>query len=327
MSLLSRAQVKRVFGVIALCATGVVGCTQLDTWQRQEIFAPNPEPQSWWSDPPAGTEIFNIALTPHEHVNAWYWQSPKKGAPTVLYLHGARWNLRGSEFRMEAWIDMGYSVLAIDYRGFGASSPRLPSEKSAGEDAEAALKELARRQPDPAKRFVYGHSLGGAVAIDLASRPSLPSFAGLIVESSFTSISAMFATLRWGRLPGASLLVTQPFDSIDKIANLRIPVLFVHGTADQIVPDRMSDQLYAAAIHVPPALRRLVKIDGASHSGAVRSGSEYTSPIEAFIHDAQRAYAAGNKQQATPTEKVGAIDAPAVHSTLAQTHNTQLPAL
>lgn len=79
---------------------------------------------------------------------------------------------------MEGWTRMGYSMLAIDYRGFGQSTPLLPSEQSASQDAAAALQELARRQPDPARRFIYGHSLGGAIAIDLAARPDLPPFAG-----------------------------------------------------------------------------------------------------------------------------------------------------
>ncbi|MGV8294787.1 alpha/beta hydrolase, partial [Pseudomonas aeruginosa] len=83
---------------------------------------------------------------------------------------------------------------------------------------------------------VYGHSLGGAIAIDLAARPGQPDFAGLIVESSFTSISAMLATMKWGRVPGASLLVTQPFDSVDKLAAMHTPMLFMHGTADRVVP-------------------------------------------------------------------------------------------
>ncbi len=202
-----------------------------------------------------------------EAIRAWYWQSPLPQAPTVLYLHGARWNLNGSVFRMEAWTRLGYSVLAIDYRGFGASTPRLPSERSALQDAQAALNELARRQPDPARRFVYGHSLGGAIAIDLVSQPRQTKIAGLIVESSFTSIAAMMAQYKWGKLPGASWLLTQHFDSVDKLARLSTPLLLLHGTADRVVPDSMSDELYAAASQVPQELRRLVKIEGGSHSG------------------------------------------------------------
>lgn len=285
-----RLPIRRLVAVAVVTAASVVGCSHLDSWQRQTIFSPQSEPQKWWREPAAGTEVYDLALANGDKVRAWYWQSPKADAPTVLYLHGARWNLNGSAFRIDGWTRMGYSVLAIDYRGFGASTPRLPSEESALEDAMAGLKELARLQPDPARRFVYGHSLGGAIAIDLAARPEQPEFAGLIVESSFTSIGAMLGTLRWGKVPGASLLVTQPFASVDKLAQMHTPMLFMHGTADRVVPHTMSDELFAAARNVAPDLKRLVKIEGASHSGAFRSGPQYDAAVKAFMQDASRAY-------------------------------------
>lgn len=290
MPALSRPALRRLLAAALLTGAGVVGCTQLDSWQRQTIFSPQAEPQTWWREPAAGTQVYDLPLAGGDHVRAWYWQSPRADAPTVLYLHGARWNLNGSAFRIEGWTRMGYSVLAIDYRGFGASTALLPSERTAQEDAIAGLKELARLQPDPARRFIYGHSLGGAIAIDLAARPEQPDFAGLIVESSFTSIGAMLATLRWGKMPGAGLLVTQPFDSVEKLASLHTPMLFMHGTADRVVPHTMSDELYAAARNVAPALKRLVKIEGASHSGAFRSGAQYETAVGSFMRDASRAY-------------------------------------
>jgi alpha-beta hydrolase superfamily lysophospholipase len=297
-----RISLRRAIACALVATSAVVGCTQLDAWQREAIFSPAQGEQRWFSEPPDGTQVFNLDVAPGQHVRAWYWKSPDPGAPTVLYLHGARWNLNGSAFRMTSWTRMGYSVLAIDYRGFGDSTPLLPSEETAGQDAAIALQELARRQPDPARRFVYGHSLGGAIAIDLASRADMPTFAGLIVESSFTSMAAMLGTLKWGWVPGASLLVTQPFDSIDKLANLTTPVLFLHGTNDRVVPHTMSDQLFAAAQRVAPNLKRLVKIDGASHSGAVRSGEIYDEAVESFVHDAMAAYHGAPMPQRPPVD-------------------------
>jgi len=299
MPLLPRVSVRRLAAVGLLAGASVIGCTQLDAWQRQAIFSPESESQRWWSEPPAGTVAFDLTLADGDKVHAWYWQHPDPSAPTVLYLHGARWNLNGSAFRISGWTRLGYSMLAIDYRGFGQSTARLPSEDTATQDASAALHELARRQPDPAKRFIYGHSLGGAIAIGLASRPDLPDFAGLIVESSFTSIAAMVRTLRWGKLPGASLLVTQPFASVEKLATLTTPMLFLHGTADRVVPHTMSDELFAAAIQVPQNLKRVVKIDGASHSSAIRSGQVYEAAVHDFIRDASQAYPAASADDAT----------------------------
>lgn len=205
----------------------------------------------------------------------------------MLYLHGARWNLNGSVFRMERWMDMGFSVLGIDYRGFGESTQLLPSEKTVYRDALAALHELARRQPDPARRFIYGHSLGGAIAIDLAARAGDVEVAGIIVEASFTSIEDMLATLSWGSFPGAGLLVTQPFASARKLAAITSPLLIIHGTADRVVPHSMSDALHAAATRAPEGLKRLVKIEGGSHSGSVRNPG-YEDAVTRFAADAMR---------------------------------------
>lgn len=269
-----------------ISVAGAVGYTQLDEWQRQRIFSPETS-QRWWREAPQGTEIFDLTLPNGHHVRTWYWQHPESDAPTVLYLHGARWNLHGSVFRMERWMDMGFSVLAIDYRGFGDSTQLLPSEQSAFEDSLAALNELARRQPDPGKRFIYGHSLGGAIAIDLAARADDISVAGIVVESSFTSIRDMMTTLSWGDLPGAGLLVTQSFASNRKLAAITKPLLIIHGTADQVVPHTMSDELFKSATSVPKGLKRLVKIEGASHSGSVRS-PEYEDAVREFTNVAIR---------------------------------------
>ncbi|MEI2416412.1 alpha/beta fold hydrolase [Orrella sp. JC864] len=281
---------RRLWLALFLAALAVVGCAQLDQWQRRAIFAIQTDSRAWWREPSEDTRVYDLVLRNGEKVRAWYLPHPDPDAAAVLYLHGARWNLNGSAFRIERWAEMGYSVLAIDYRGFGESSPALPSEASATEDALAGLRELARLQPDASRRFVYGHSLGGAIAMNVANQARRPAFAGLIVESSFTNVGAMLSTLRWGWLPGLGLLVTQPFDSLAKAARLESPVLFIHGTGDQVVPHEMSDQLHAAAARVPAPFRRLVKIEGASHSGASRAGPQYEEAVRRFTADVRAAY-------------------------------------
>src|SRR5690606_4010315 len=156
----------------------------------------------WAREPPANTEIFKLPVEGGQSLSTWYIPGATPDAPTVLYLHGSRWNLNSSVFRIERWQGMGYAILAIDYRGFGESSDILPSQLSATHDARVALQELKRRQPDPTRRFVYGHSLGGAVAVALAAQAEPDDFAGLILESTFTSIRDMIAASRWRDIPG-----------------------------------------------------------------------------------------------------------------------------
>jgi alpha-beta hydrolase superfamily lysophospholipase len=184
----------------------------------------------------------------------------------VLFLHGARRNLYESRYRIDRLAELGLNVLAIDYRGFGHSTPILPSEETALHDGRAAFDELRRRQPDPRRRFLYGYSLGGAVAIALAAEHD--GFAGVIVESSFTSITDLVRASRWGWVPFLGAVVTQEFDSRTRIGRVNEPLLLVHGTADGVIPHTMSDELLAAATGVQADLKRLVKIDGANHRGA-----------------------------------------------------------
>ena len=152
---------------------------------------------------------------------------------------------------------LGFGVLGIDYRGFGRSSPALPSEASACEDTHAAWQWLAQRHPQ-ARRFVYGHSLGGALAIALAS--SVDDAAGLIVEGTFTSIPEVYASLSWGWLP-LRRFITQRFDSAHRVAQVRSPMLVVHGSADKLIGPAHGRALFDRA-RVP---KRFVLVDGGSH--------------------------------------------------------------
>lgn len=260
------------------------GYAWLDRWQRTVIFSVELGEAPWWRDAPTGTEEFDIDLSNGDTVRAWYLAHRDPKAPAVLYLHGSRWSLNSSVFRIERWARMGYSVLAVDYRGFGESTQRIPSQASAVEDAKAALEQLALRQPDASLRFVYGHSLGGAIAVALAAQADQSQFSGLILESTFTNIRDMLASSRWSDIPGLSLLITQPFDSLAAIRKVENPILLLHGTGDRVVPHEMSDALLAAA----GKDAQLLKIEGASHSGS-SSDPQYQRAVQAFIREASAA--------------------------------------
>lgn len=178
-------------------------------------------------------------------------------APVLLYLHGARWDMSGSVQRMQQLRALGFSVLGVDYRGFGRSSPDLPSERSACEDAHAAWRWLAAQHPQ-AKRYVYGHSLGGAIAVQLATQ--IDDASGVIVEGTFTSIPEVFGTLKWGWLP-LRALITQRFDSFHWVAQVKAPLLVVHGSHDELISPAMGRALFERAT----APKRFVLVEGGSH--------------------------------------------------------------
>jgi alpha-beta hydrolase superfamily lysophospholipase len=192
-----------------------------------------------------------------QKLHAWWLRSEDPTAPAVLYLHGARWNLTGSVTRIERWRSLGFSVLAVDYRGFGQSSDVAPTEAFAYEDAEAAWDYLAALVPGR-QRFIVGHSLGGAIAAELARRR--PEASGLVLEATFTSVRDMIDQSAWGFLP-VGLMLTQEFDTLATLPQVRMPVLVTHGTRDSIVPFQMGERLFEAA----RSPKRFIRVEGAGH--------------------------------------------------------------
>jgi len=167
----------------------------------------------------------------------------------------------------------------ISYRGYGRSEGNFPTESQVYADAEAAWDYLSiKKGIKPGDIFIYGHSLGGAVAINLAV--SHPEAGGLIVEAAFTSIADMGRRNKLYRLLPIDLITHQRFDSINKINRLKLPVLILHGTEDRVVPFEMSRQLYEKA----PTPKRLKLIRGGGHNNSARvGGAEYLNTVREFI--------------------------------------------
>ena len=190
-------------------------------------------------------------------LHALWADHPDPSAPVLLYLHGARRDVESSAFRVRQMNELGFAVLAIDYRGFGRSSAELPSEAMVYEDASAAWAWLAQHKPQR-ERYIFGHSLGAAIAIHLACEAA--DAKGLIVEGAFTSIPEVFQTLRWGWLP-VTALITQRFDAAERIGRVRMPVLVVHGSGDSLILPALGRALYERA----NAPKRFVLVDGGTH--------------------------------------------------------------
>ena len=282
-----RGSVRAILAVVALVAVAVGGCSSFDEWQRNAIFQTSASVR-FPDDVPATVEAIELHHPNGDVVEAWFLRAETPKAPTVLFLHGARRNLGGNFTRIERWRSLGFNVLAIDYRGFGHSTTLVPSEKTAIADASLAFEELKRREPEVGKRFIYGYSLGGALAIAVAAEHD--GFAGTVIESSFTSIADLIRQSKWGWVPGLALLVTQSFDSAERIRKVNAPLLFIHGTMDDIVPHTMSDELYADAVSVSPENKHVVKIEGARHWGAIGfSGDTYDRAVHDFVRSASQA--------------------------------------
>ena len=238
----------------------MAGCAALDEQQRTWIFQPSD--RSWGAGTAAAEGMDEIWIDVEAKGKPvrlhGLWLSAKKAdAPVLLYLHGARYNVTGSAPRIRRMQELGFSVLAIDYRGFGKSTQELPSEASAYADARAAWDWIAKQYPDR-PRYVFGHSLGGPIAIHLATE--VEDERGTIVEGTFTSIADVVGSTKWGWVP-LSLLITQRFEAVKKIAKIGSPLLVVHGDEDQLIAPALGRKLFDAAVE--PKL--FVLVEGGSH--------------------------------------------------------------
>jgi fermentation-respiration switch protein FrsA (DUF1100 family) len=259
---MSRRLMRHGFWAALLAVSVLAGCATLDEKQREWVFQPSK--QSWWGGNAAaeGMQDVWIEFDSREtgkpvRLHGLWLPQPHADAPLLLYLHGARWDVRGSAFRMRRMHELGFAVLGIDYRGFGRSSDTLPSESMAYEDARAAWDWLARQNPGAA-RYVFGHSLGSAIAVQLGA--SVDDESGVLVEGSFTSIPDVVSSFKWGWLP-VGPLITQRFDAGARVDKIGSPLLVVHGSQDRLIQPELGRALYERAREP----KRFELVEGGSH--------------------------------------------------------------
>jgi fermentation-respiration switch protein FrsA (DUF1100 family) len=198
-----------------------------------------------WEPPPPGLSPSDVELTSADgtRVHAW-WVAPEGWAPgqgAVLYCHGNAGNLSHRGEGLRRWRDaLGQAVLIFDYPGYGRSGGR-PSEAGCYAAADAAYDYLTQHVP-PRRVLLYGGSLGGAVATDVAVRRP---HRALVLVSAFTSFPDMAKTV-YPWLP-AHWLMRNRLDNLAKIGRVGGPVFLAHGTADRVVPFAQGERLFAAA--------------------------------------------------------------------------------
>ena len=201
---------------------------------------------------------------------------------TLLYLHGNSENIGANLGLAHRYQRMGFNVLLVDYRGYGLSSGPFPNEQRVYEDAIAAHHYLTQVQAVPSSRlWLFGHSLGGAIAIDLATqRPA----AGLIVQSSFSSMRRAVALTGQYRWFPVNWILTQRFDSLAKVPSLTLPVLYIHGVEDDTTAAIMSEELHKAT----PGPKQLWLVPGANHNNVSdTAGAAYATTVETFVQQTQ----------------------------------------
>ncbi|WP_219904028.1 alpha/beta hydrolase [Stenomitos frigidus] len=282
--------IKAIIGsLLAVVVAYGSACTFLFLRQNHFIFFPSktiaatpsdlnlPYEEVWLPVPSSGQNG-----TP-EQLHGWWIPANGTQQNVVLHLHGNGSNISGNLSQALRFHQAGFAVLMVDYRGYGRSQGAFPTEASVYEDAKAAWDYLVQQRVIASERLVlFGHSLGGAIAIDLAI--DHPEAGGLIVQSSFTSMQSMVNPARFWMLP-IDWLLTQRFDSLTKVRSLRMPLLYIHGTADAKVPSSMSEALFAAS----PQPKQLLLVAGATHNDVAEfGGAEYLQTLKQFSQQIDR---------------------------------------
>ncbi len=252
-------------------------------FERSLIFFPTRYPDGLWDTELAargsGCVIEDHFFTADDGTRLHGWSCRRIDAPpdqpVLLFFHGNAGNL---SHRADLLIELARrtqaGVFVVGYRGYGRSEGR-PSENGLYQDARAAWGHLAEASGVGAERIIiFGKSLGGAVAVDLAVDVDA---AGLIVESSFTSIADM-AGAHYPFVP--KFMIRTRMDSIGKISAVRGPKLFIHSQLDRVVPYRLGRALFEAA----PEPKRFYEVVGAGHNETWLVGGEaYFEALSAFI--------------------------------------------
>lgn len=279
---LSIALVAMLYGAI---------CVGLYCWQTRLIFKPTSLLTSTPEEQQLEYEDVWISLDGKESpgqqgLHGW-WLPGLSGplsdnALTLLYLHGNSENIGANLDLAHSYQRMGFNVLLVDYRGYGRSSGPFPNEQRVYEDAIAAYRYLTETRQIPVNSlWLFGHSLGGAIAIELATQRQA---AGLILQSTFSSmLAAVNFSGQYSWFP-VDWLLTQRFDSIAKVAHLKLPIFYIHGLEDDTTAAVMSEQLYA----ISPSPKQLWLVPEANHNNVVdTAGAEYFTRVETFVQQTQ----------------------------------------
>jgi len=259
----------------AVVAAAVVALLAL-AYFRQESLVFFPDRHLRFTPADLGMIFEDVRLETSDGVTVAAWWIPRpNGRGALIFCHGNAGNMGDRVGKLRLFHDLGLSVLALEYRGYGASQGR-PSEQGTARDMDAAVAHLRDARGIPLDRTVfYGESLGGAVAIEAATR-WLP--AALVAESTFTSARAM-ARHHYPFVPPA--LVRVRYDSLSRVRGLTCPKLFLHGPADTIVPFGMGEELFRAA----PEPKRFATLVGDHNSGGILESPEACRALAALLRE------------------------------------------
>lgn len=243
----------------------------LQKFVDQFLYYPMRYPEGDWSiQAQVGAQDVWLTSKDGLKLNGWWFPEPQARYAT-LFLHGNAGNVTHRADHALAAKQAGSAMLVLDYRGYGKSEGR-PSERGLYADADAGYNELIRLGYTPERIILHGESLGTAVATELAARRRC---AALILESPFASLRRMAGQV----IPVLGPMLAHGFDTERNIREVHVPLLVIHGDADEIVPFQQGRAVYESA-NQPKSFWR---VSGAGHNDLLpAAGREYLDHLSAF---------------------------------------------
>ena len=259
--------------ILVLVGGYVLVCALAYVFQHKLVYFPERDITGTPND--AGMDFSDVSFQRADGKALHGWLIPAPDARfTILFCHGNAGNISGRLESIRLFHDLGLSVFIFDYAGYGQSQGR-PSEYGTYRDARAAWEYLTReRKVRPRDIILFGRSLGGAVAIELATHVNP---GALIAESCFTSAVELGARV-YPWLP-VRFLARARYDSASRVGEIVIPKLFVHSLEDEVVPYGMGRRLFNRAAKP----KTMLKIRGGHNDGFLVSNDKYVRELGEFI--------------------------------------------
>lgn len=229
--------------------------------ENRLVYFPTTAEQEWYDAP--SRDMIDVAFPSADGTALHGWWLPAPGATrTLVIFHGNGGNLSGRGERMVRMrAQLGVNVFIFDYPGYGKSAG-TPNEPNCYAAAEGALMWLHTQQQIPTEQLIlYGESLGGGVATEMAVRH--PTCAALVLVKTFTLLPAA-AKYAYPLLP-TYWLMSNRYDNLAKIGQVRCPILIANAVHDEVIPFALGEQLFAAA----PAPKQFVRIDAGGHNDSL----------------------------------------------------------
>jgi len=264
-----------VISSLALAYAGIVAL--LYVFQSRLVYFPQVGRDIAQTPRALGLAHEDVILTTEdgERLQAW-WLPPSAGRTrgTAVLFPGNAGNRSHRIEYMQMFDRLGYSMLLLDYRGYGGSTG-TPSEAGTYRDATAAWRWLVEHQGVPARRIVVaGESLGGAVACWLAARHQP---GALVLASTFTSVPDLGASI-YPLLP-VRWISRFRYDNLECLRQVKSPVLVAHSPHDEIVPYRHGEALFEAAT----ASKSMLQLSGSHNSGFIHARAEWVEALRVFL--------------------------------------------